>query len=688
MLNEEPPHGRTRPAGAGMSAAVDSQAVFRTPAVPMPADLASCDTFPKLLRRNARIRADRPAIREKDLGIWQTWTWAAVDREVTDLAAGFAALGLTRGDRVAIVGDNRPRLYWSFTAAQMLGAVPVPVYQDAVADEMQYVLDHAEVRVAMAEDQEQVDKLLSIRGRIPTLDLVIYDDPRGMRHYSDPALLAFDQVQARGAAFAHQNPDHVEREIAAGAADDLGIMLYTSGTTGTPKGVMLSNRNLIISAFHGCAVDGLTADDETLAYLPMAWVGDNLFSLSQSHVSGFCVACPESGATVMTDLREIGPTYFFAPPRIFESILTSVMVRMEDAGWLKRTLFRYFMDVARRHGNDILDGRPVPPGGRLLYAIGTVLVYGPLKNALGFSRIRVGYTAGEAIGPDIFRFYRSLGINLKQLYGSTEASVYITMQPDGDIRPDTVGKPAPAVEVRIADDGEVLFRSPGVFLAYYKNDQATAATKTADGWVRTGDAGLFDSDGHLRIIDRARDVGRLVDGTLFAPKYIENKLKFYPDIREAVAFGDGRAEVCAFINIDLTAMGSWAERNTVGYASYGELAAHPKVAGIIAGHVARVNRDLAADPQFAGSQIHRFLILHKELDADDGELTRTRKVRRRFIAERYAALIEALYDGAGSGHIDVEVTYEDGRKGRLAADLVVHRAETFPAAAAARRLAG
>jgi len=657
-----------------------AESALSAPAVPLPDDLASNNTFPKLLRRNARKFANRPAIREKDLGIWQTWTWSEVEREVTALAAGLAALGLQRNDRVAIVGDNRPRLYWTFTAAQMLGAVPVPVYQDSVADEMQYVLDHAEVRFAVAEDQEQVDKLLSIRERIPSLERIVYDDARGMRHYHDPALIDFEAVQAQGRQFQQDNPGHLDAEIANGAGGDLGIMLYTSGTTGTPKGVMLTNDNLIISAYNGCVFDKLTEHDETLAYLPMAWVGDNLFSFSQSYVSGFCVACPESGATVMTDLREIGPTFFFAPPRIFENILTNVMIRMEDAGWLKRRMFQYFMGVARHYGNDILDGRPVPLSGRLLYAIGDFLVYGPLKNTLGFSRVRVGYTAGEAIGPDIFRFYRSLGMNLKQLYGSTEAAVYITMQPDGEIKPDTVGKPAPAVELRIAEDGEVLFRSPGVFLAYYKNDAATAETKTPDGWVRTGDAGLFDEDGHLKIIDRAKDVGRLNDGTLFAPKYIENKLKFYPNIREAVAFGHERSEVCAFVNIDLAAMGSWAERNNVGYASYAELAANPRVADIIGDHVAQVNRDLAAEPQLAGSQIHRFLILHKELDADDGELTRTRKVRRRFIAERYEPLIEALYSGATTGHIDVEVTYEDGRKGRLAAELTVHDAQTFPAA--------
>jgi long-chain acyl-CoA synthetase len=380
----------------------------------------------------------------------------------------------------------------------------------------------------------------------------------------------------------------------------------------------------------------------------------------------------------MQDLRELGPTYFFAPPRIFENILTTVMIRMEDASRLKRRIFKHFLELARTVGGRILDRKPVGLGTRLHYLLGEILVYGPLKNTLGFSRIRLAYTAGEAIGPEIFEFYRSLGVNLKQLYGSTEASVYITMQPDGEIRSDTVGRPAPGVELKLADNGEVLFRSPGVFKEYYKNPEATAETKTPDGWVMTGDAGMMTDDGHLRIIDRAKDVGRLTDGSLFPPKYIENKLKFFPNIKEAVAFGDGRDYVAAFINIDLQAVGSWAERNNLAYSSYQELAGNPRVYGIIQQHVEQVNRDLAKDPQLAGTQIRRFLVLHKELDADDGELTRTRKVRRRIIFDKYKALIDALYDGSASAHIETELTFEDGRRGLLKADVRIADARTFP----------
>ncbi len=661
--------------GEAVPAAGEDRAVSAAKA-PDRADPAGVDTFPKLLDRLAETRPTHAAIREKEYGIWQTYTWSDVAREVRALACGMAALGAQRGDKIAIIGDNRPRLYWTMTAAQALGAVPVPLYQDAVAEEMAYVLDHAEARIAVAEDQEQVDKLLELKDRCSHLQQIVYSDSRGMRHYRQDFLQSFESVQDKGRDFERGQPDFYASQVALGKGGDTAIILYTSGTTGQPKGVILSFDNVIRTAANGIELEGLKANEEVLAYLPMAWVGDHIFSYGQSYVAGFCVSCPESSDTVMHDLRELGPTYFFAPPRIFENILTTVMIRMEDASRIKRDTFKYFLKLARRCGTRILDGKPVSFFDRLLYALGTLLVYGPLKNTLGFSRIRLAYTAGEAIGPDIFDFYRSLGVNLKQLYGSTEASVFITIQPDGEIKPDTVGKPAPEVEIDIAESGEVLFRGPGTFQEYFKNPEATSQTKTPDGWVHTGDAGFFGEDGHLRIIDRAKDVGRLNDGSLFAPKYIENKLKFFPEITEAVAFGHGRDYCAALINIDLAAVGSWAERNNVAYASYQELAANPEVIRTIGRHIEQVNEDLSKDPQLAGSQIRRFLVLHKQLDADDGELTRTRKVRRGFIGDKYGSLVEALYSDQDHAYIETEVTFEDGRKGKIAADLAIIEAKT------------
>lgn len=643
----------------------------------------AADTFPKLLQRNAQKFGNRPSMREKDLGIWQSWTWSEVLDHVERFSIGLMELGLKRGDKVAIVGDNRPRLYWTFVAVQALGGVPVPVYQDSVAEEMVFVLDHAEAKFAVVEDQEQVDKVLSVSDRLPKMKKIVYDDPRGLKDYDHTNLHSFEDVQEIGAKALAESAklrDTWQAEIDKGKGSDISVILYTSGTTGTPKGVMLTNDNVIISAVNGNAFDNLGENEEVIAYLPMAWVGDHIFSYGQSYAAGFCVSCPESPQTIDDDRREIGPTYFFAPPRVFENLLTAIMVRMEDASKLKRRMFHYFLGVARQVGEKMLNGESVGLADRLRYLLGELLVYAPLKNRMGFSRLKVGYTAGEAIGPEIFSFYRSLGLNLKQLYGQTEAGVYITMQPDGEIRADTVGTPAPDVEIKIDDSGEVLYRSPGVFAGYYKNEEATANTKTKDGWVRSGDAGFIDDSGHLRIIDRAKDVGRMKDGTMFPPKYIENKLKFFPNVKEAVAFGDGRDYCAVFLNIDLTAVGSWAERNNVIYASYQELAAHRDVYQMMQEHVEEVNRDLAGEGDLAGAQIHRFLVLHKELDPDDGEITRTSKVRRSLVSERYRPLIDALYDRSKTRqYINTEVTFEDGRKGALEAEVEIRDVTVYPA---------
>ncbi|MDE4097845.1 AMP-binding protein [Phaeobacter gallaeciensis] len=636
-------------------------------------------SLPALLERNATEFANQPAYREKEFGIWQCWTWAEIAKEIEALALGLINLGIKEGDFIAIIGRNRPYLYWSMVAAQSVGAIPVPVYNDSAAEELAYVLDHCGARYVIAEDQEQVDKVIEIQEQLHQLEHVIYLDPRGMRKYDHHALHQYSHVQEQGrAAYDEWIPDLKARKAKL-TYDSTCVMLYTSGTTGKPKGVVLSNRNVIESAKNSADFDKLTRNENILSYLPMAWVGDFIFSIGQAYWCGFCVNCPESQDTMMTDLREIGPTYFFAPPRVFEGQLTSVMIRMEDAGPLKRKMFHHFLAHAKKVGGDILDGRPVGLMDRLKYKLGDILVYGPLKDTLGYGRIRVGYTAGEAIGPEIFDFYRSLGINLKQLYGQTEATVFITVQPDGEVRADTVGVPAPDVEIRIDDTGEIFYRSPGVFVEYYKNAESTASTKDPEGWVATGDAGFIENDtGHLRIIDRAKDVGKMASGAMFAPKYVENKLKFYPDILEAVLFGNGKDRCVAFINIDLTAVGNWAERNNIAYASYQELAGHPKVLESIREHVEEVNKSVAADEMLSGCQVHRFVVLHKELDADDGEMTRTRKVRRRIVEDKFADIITALYDGSDQVSTTTEVTYEDGRKGAISATLSIVDAKVVP----------
>lgn len=644
------------------------------------AQAGSLDTFPKLLLEHARVRPTRPAIREKDLGIWQTWTWHDYAEEVRALACGLAAHGLKRGDHLALVGDNRPRLYAGICAAQALGAIPVPLYQDAVAVEMAYPIQRAEISHVLAEDQEQVDKLLEILPSCPSIKHIYYDDPRGLRHYRHEVLSSYDSLIKLGREAHARDRGFIEAEIAKGRADDTAAMFFTSGTTAAPKGVVHTHASLMIPSKIAAELDRLDENDVILAYLPPAWIGQNIFSCAQALVAGYCICCPESSETVMTDMREIGPTYYFAPPRVLEALLTQVSIRMEDASRFKRWLYAYFMKVAERVGGALLDKRDVPLVDRILYNLGDVLVYGPLRNVLGMSRIKVGYTAGEAIGPDLFRFYRSIGINLKQLYGSTETAVFVCVQPDGQVRPDTVGPAVPGIELKFTPERELLIRSPGLFKEYYKNPEATIEALDAERWFHTGDAGYVDADGHVKIIDRVKDVGSLADGTLFAPKYLENKLKFFPYIKEAVCFGHGRSMVCAFINIDMDAVGNWAERRNLPYSGYADLASQDPVYDLVAECVEQVNADLAREPELAGSQIHRFLILHKELDADDEELTRTRKVRRRFIAEKYATLIDALYGGKHTVHVEAKVRYEDGRTGTYSADLKIRDVRTLPVA--------
>lgn len=637
----------------------------------------SIKTFPQILLDNAQKYGDsKIAIREKDYGIWQSYSWKAYLDQVRGFALGLAALGFKRGDKLAIIGDNRPQLYWGMAAAQCLGGVPVPLYQDAVEKELHFILEHSEVKFALAEDQEQSDKLLALKDKCPNLEYIFFDDPKGMRNYTEPHLMAFTEVQELGRAFDSDDPEYFTAEISKGQLNDLAIIAYTSGTTGNPKGVLLQYRAVVTASKHFIEFENLQDDEEVMAHLPMAWIGDHVFSYGMALLAGYTTNCPEDAATVEKDMKEIGPTYIFGPPRIWENMLTAVMIKMEDTAWIKRKLFRFFLNIAERAEKLRIDKTPVPVILTILYQMGRFLIYAPLTDSIGLGKARVAYTAGEAIGPEIFMFFRSLGINLKQLYGMTESAALVSIQKDRDIDLETVGTPVPGVDIKISEDGEVLFRSPGNFAGYYKDPKATAETLT-DGYIRSGDAGYITEKGHLKIIDRAKDVSALTDGTLFAPKYIENKLKFSPYIKEAVAHGKGRDRVTAFIDIDYGAVGNWAERKHIPYTNYTDLAQKSEVYDLIYRAIIRVNEGLSEDPKLKGAQIRRFLLLHKELDPDDGEITRTRKVRRQFISDKYRSLIAALYADGDCVEVDATFTYEDGRTTPMKANLTIRDVAAF-----------
>ena len=634
-------------------------------------DSANSSTLPKLLQRNAEEDPGGAGIREKTRGVWQTYSWTSYRDNVRDFALGLAALGFKRGDKLSVIGDNRPQLYFAQLAAQVLGGVSVPVYQDSIASELVFVLSHAETSVIVAEDQEQVDKALSLKDKLPKLRWIVFDDPRGLWAYNDPMLRSFEGVLKEGRAFAKLNPDYYARELAQGSGDDTAMFAYTSGTTGTPKGAMLSHRNMISTAEAFVEVNEVKRGDNWLSYLPMAWVGDTAFTLGMALVARLTVNCPENPETVQRDLRELGPDAMLAPPRIWENMLTLMQIKGGDASPLKRRIFGYFRSFAERCELNRSDGKSPSVLDRLGLAIGELLVYGPVRDQLGLRNARWCYTGGAPLGPDTYRFFRSFGINLKQVYGATEATALISCQADAEANPNTVGRPVPRIEVKIDDRGEVMLKGPNVFVGYFKQEEATRDTITADGWLKTGDAGFFDKQGHLVIIDRAKDVGKLADGSAFAPQFIENKLKFSPFIREAVAFGDQRPMVAAMIAVDMQTVGTWAEKRGLAYTSFMDLSGKPEVAAMIGAEIAKANASLP-DVQ----QVKRYLLLNKELEADDAEMTRTRKVRRRFVAEKYANVIEAFYGGKAEVAVSMEITFEDGRKSMLNSTIAIHDTTT------------
>jgi len=628
--------------------------------------VAETTTLPRLLRRNAREFGNRPAMREKDRGIWRSYTWRQCETQVRELALGLSALGFRRGDKLSVIGDNRVRLYWAQLAAMCLGGSSVPVYQDVIARELVFVLQHAETAVVVAEDQEQVDKILALKDDLPALRLVIYDDPRGLRRYRLDWLRSFEEVLQFGRELDRAHPNRFESEVEQGRPDEVALICYTSGTTGNPKGAMLTHANVSAAAGLFARNEDVRREEDWLAYLPMAWAGDAVYTLVLGLLVGFTVNCPESPQTVQRDLRELGPTAFLAPPRIWESMLTALQVRAEDATRLKRWLFERFRDVALQAEILRAEGKPWPLHLRLARTLGEFLVYRPVRDHLGLARTRWCYSGGAPLGGDTFRFFRAFGVNLKQIYGSTEVSGLVSLQPDGEADPNTSGRPVRGVEVRIGDGGEVLVRGPGVFKGYLRNDEATRQASDGEGWFHTGDAGFIDSRGHLVIIERAKDVGALLDGTPFAPQFIENKLKYSPYIREAVAFGHDRPLVAAMIAVDPGTTGSWAERQGLTYTSYMDLTQKPEVLALICEEVKKCNSTL---PE--GVRVRRIALLSKELEADDAEMTRTRKVRRQHVAQKYADVIDALYSDRDTAEFAATVTYEGGRQATVRSRLQV-----------------
>lgn len=616
------------------------------------------DTLPKRLQAMAeRYGHQRVALREKEYGIWQETTWQGYLDEVQDLCLGLVAMGFERGDKVAIVGDNRPEWVIAEVAAQSAGGTSVGIYQDSLAKEMAYIIDHADAKFVVVEDQEQVDKILEIREQIPKVQRLIYYDPKGLRLYRDEWLIYLPEVQEMGRGYAKAHPGAYAEMVAAGTGEDTAIFCYTSGTTGVPKGAMLSHRNLLAMGDTIQTVDTLTPDDDFLSFLPLAWIGEQMTALAMHLSIGFTLNFPEEPDTVQENLREIGPHVMFSPPRIWEDIITRVQVKIADSSWLKRTLWDRLMPVAYRVADAKFAHKPVSARDRFLHWLGEFLVFSAVKDHLGLTRLKRAYTGGAALGPDVFRFYHAMGVNLKQIYGQTEIVGIAILHRDDAIRFHTVGTPLPGGEMKVEPDGEILLQSPAVFQGYYKMEEESARTLEG-GWLHTGDAGYIDEEsGQMVVIDRLKDVMRLASGEIFSPNFIENKLKFSPFIKEAVAVGHARTHVVAMINIDMRSVGNWAENRSIAYTTYQDLSQKEQVLDLIEGEIERVNADL---PEAA--RIRTFVILHKELDADDEELTRTRKLRRSFVYEKYDPVISGLYSGVDHIPIQSRVRYRDGKE--------------------------
>jgi len=628
-------------------------------------DLNPQTTLARLLAANARTHPERVAMREKAFGIWQEISWAQLLDEVLAIAAGLEQLGFQAGDSMLVLGDNRSRLYMGMLAAGMLAGYAMPVYPDANPEEVQHFASEAKARFALAEDQEQVDKLLELREHAPSLRHIVFDDPRGLGHYKVEGLVSWGQLQAAGAERLRDDPTLRDALIQRSVPEGPAVFVHSSGTTGKPKGVVLAHRNVLAGVRNGHRGGVFGWEEEILAYLPMAWIGDFAVTMAAAIALRFTINIPERSETVLRNLREIAPTLYLAAPRSWDNLLTSIRVRMADSTPLKRRIFDHFIDIGVTVERLKLDAKAPSAMQRLQCRLGEALVYGPIKDQFGLNRMRTALTGGEAMGEDTFLFYRALGINLRQLYGQTESSAFNAVHAADEVRLHTVGRPLPGVDAKIADDGEILLRSESVFSGYFRNDEASAKT-LIDGWLHSGDAGYIEPDGHLVVLGRVAEVVYTAKGERYIPNYIENRLKFSPYIKDVAVLGCGRDFLSAMVCIDRDSVGHWAEMRGIAYISYADLSQNPEVCELVAAAIRRLNEAL---PE--GLRLRRFVDLHKEFDPDDGEITRTRKLRRSVIEERYAAVIDALYSSQDCVVMKAQITYDSGDTGVIERNLVL-----------------
>jgi len=625
-------------------------------------------TIPKLfLEQTQHYGRDKVAMREKEFGIWRPITWHDYYERVKFIALGMVELGLEPGDKVSMIGDNRPEGLWGEMGALCAGGVGVWLFQDSLMEEVKYIINHSDTTFLVGEGQEEVDKAIAIIDDCPRLKKVIWDDPKGMRNYHQDYLISLREVMELGRRLDAEQPDLFGKLAARGHGDDVALLFYTSGTTSLPKGVLLSHWNMLSMGKNLMAVDPRYDTDDYVSYLPFAWIGEQMMSISCGLQRGYTLNFPEEPETAQENIREIGPHVMFAPPRMYEQMTRTVQVKYLDSGWIKRKCYEMAARIGYHNADLKFKKQPIPWHWRALGWLAEMGVHKKLKDHLGLSRVCHAYTGGAAMGPDHFRFFHAMGVNLKQIYGQTEIGGISIVHRDGDIKFDTVGLPIPETEVKITEEGEIMARSPSVFLGYYKSPEATEET-LKDGWLASGDRGFIDDDGHLVVFDRSKDVMTLSDGRPFSPQYLETRLKFSPYIRDSWVIGDKRPYVTAVICIDYSVVGNWADEKKLTYTSYPELSQKTEVYDLVEQQVAQANKDL---PETA--RIVKFVNLYKEFDADDDELTRTRKLRRAFVSERYKDILEALYGEGDMVHIDTTITYEDGRKSHIKTDLRIRK---------------